>query len=448
MDWLPTWTMLKSCAELQLHAAAKHHGPALIIYAELSKRFPDRAEPFLGQARIYEYLAEKHNKLQFMQKSVEAYKRYLAFNELLQNDKEYRKSAESCIQHMRTLGYFNPALNVHQMLVNRFPHDPDQRNQLVLTLLMIERYSDAKIWLKVSLQQWPHNGLTLTLFGYVLKMYDSDYAQAADYLQRGIDSRAEGTQEARFFLALGESYERLELAENASIVYKRGAQLKLYPSQHQRSVYNQPNLRARPIWSLPETTYAHHLRMISAHWRIIRDESLGMLIDANAVAWSGGSSDDDDHGGGHEGYFRNENENLLATGNWKELLLFSRGERHAKNCQRAPTTCWLIEQFKAAARCRRGQVKFSVMQPGTHVWSHCGPTNSRLRAHLGLIVPQKARMRVVNETLTWTEGEFIVFDDSFEHEVWHEGEKVRLILIVDFWHPDLTEQQISSITKI
>ena len=35
-----------------------------------------------------------------------------------------------------------------------------------------------------------------------------------------------------------------------------------------------------------------------------------------------------------------------------------------------------------------------------------------------------------------------MFDDSFEHEAWHEGEETRLILIVDFWHTDLTPLEL------
>ena len=30
-----------------------------------------------------------------------------------------------------------------------------------------------------------------------------------------------------------------------------------------------------------------------------------------------------------------------------------------------------------------------------------------------------------------------MFDDSFEHEVWHHGEADRIVLIVDFIHPQL-----------
>jgi len=95
----------------------------------------------------------------------------------------------------------------------------------------------------------------------------------------------------------------------------------------------------------------------------------------------------------------------------------------------APITCQLINNFKAASSCKRGQVKFSVLHPNTHVHSHCGPTNCRIRAHLGLKVPENTFIRVANETRSWKEGEWLIFDDSYEHEVWQNGTSFRLVLI-------------------
>lgn len=124
------------------------------------------------------------------------------------------------------------------------------------------------------------------------------------------------------------------------------------------------------------------------------------------------------------------------------------GRRIASNCAKAPFTCQLISEFPAARDCRRGQAKFSVMHAGTHVWPHCGPTNCRLRSHLGLIVPQGTYIRVAEETRTWEEGKLFIFDDSFEHEVWHNGTTTRLVLIVDAWHPELTEDEKKSLPAI
>ena len=83
------------------------------------------------------------------------------------------------------------------------------------------------------------------------------------------------------------------------------------------------------------------------------------------------------------------------------------------------------------------------MHSGTHVLPHTGPTNTRLRAHLGLVVPETGlvEMRVGPQTLRWSEGKVFVIDDSFEHEVWQAGEGLRLVLLVDFWHPDLSTFQ-------
>lgn len=49
---------------------------------------------------------------------------------------------------------------------------------------------------------------------------------------------------------------------------------------------------------------------------------------------------------------------------------------------------------------------------------------------------------------TWREGELFIFDDSFEHEVWHNGSQSRLVLILDMWHPQLSAAQRRSLSPI
>lgn len=39
--------------------------------------------------------------------------------------------------------------------------------------------------------------------------------------------------------------------------------------------------------------------------------------------------------------------------------------------------------------------------------------------------------------------------DSYDHEVWHDGEKGdRVLLLFDFWHPDLVPEERESITQM
>ena len=91
-------------------------------------------------------------------------------------------------------------------------------------------------------------------------------------------------------------------------------------------------------------------------------------------------------------------------------------------------------------------------------------SNAKLRAHLALVVPaadtgggslERTGLRVGNRWETWVEGKVIVFDDSFEHEVWWrwppteeatEGDVGRrIVLIVDVFHPGLTAGQLKAL---
>jgi len=201
----------------------------------------------------------------------------------------------------------------------------------------------------------------------------------------------------------------------------------LFLNEYQRSLYNVDRLKSSPFWTKVQTKQKDNLMEIHKYWQIIRDEGLKLLSE--------------------EGTFSDEQENLRDVGNWQQLELFARGSK-TKNCERAPITCKLIKSFTAASTCKRGQVKFSVMNEGTHVHSHCGPTNCRVRCHLGLKVPEQTYIRVAERLRSWKEGEWLIFDDSYEHEVWHNGTGTRLVLIVDIWHPELTEHERNSMGPI
>lgn len=80
---------------------------------------------------------------------------------------------------------------------------------------------------------------------------------------------------------------------------------------------------------------------------------------------------------------------------------------------------------------------FSAIKPGTHILPHTGPSNDRLRGHLALIHTGGAQIRVGTEWRTWEEGKTLIMDTSWEHEVVHNGNDLRVVLIVDFLHPEL-----------
>ena len=135
--------------------------------------------------------------------------------------------------------------------------------------------------------------------------------------------------------------------------------------------------------------------------------------------------------------FTEEQENLHVGGDWTELRLRSSGYGYTKHTEYFPKT------MKHIRECGQDftSIKLSAIQPGTHIRTHTGPSNERLRVHLTLLHSGGAKIRVGSEWHTWTQGKAIIFDDSWEHEVIHTGLEMRVVLIMDIWHPELPESQ-------
>eukprot|EP00931_Biecheleriopsis_adriatica_P011155 TRINITY_DN112233_c0_g1_i1.p1 TRINITY_DN112233_c0_g1~~TRINITY_DN112233_c0_g1_i1.p1 ORF type:complete len:264 (+),score=46.88 TRINITY_DN112233_c0_g1_i1:62-793(+) len=129
-----------------------------------------------------------------------------------------------------------------------------------------------------------------------------------------------------------------------------------------------------------------------------------------------------------------------GKGEWRELVMLGPGsERGRRLC---PHTASLLESVAPARHLADsigacGNAIFAQLTPGTRLKPHCGPTNTRLTCHLGIEVPSGCAIRVGTETRRWQQGKCLVFDDSWEHEVWNTGTSVRIVLLVNFWHPDL-----------
>jgi aspartyl/asparaginyl beta-hydroxylase len=138
--------------------------------------------------------------------------------------------------------------------------------------------------------------------------------------------------------------------------------------------------------------------------------------------------------GAAAGYFA-VHEPLVLSGSWDELMFFEAGIRVENSAALFPVTAGIIDGLPERVK-RAGAIMLSKLSPGTHLAPHCGFTNRRLRVHLGIQTPKDAFIRVNDQTLEWQAGRCIVFDDSFEHEVWHFGTEPRIVLLADMPHPD------------
>jgi hypothetical protein len=131
---------------------------------------------------------------------------------------------------------------------------------------------------------------------------------------------------------------------------------------------------------------------------------------------------------------------LIRRGSWKQAHLFRDGRWQDRVCQRFPVITAIVRDIPEVSTFNPGVITVSRVGPGTHIMPHCGPTNAVLRVHLPIKIPAGVRIRVGDQQLTWEEGKCLVFDDSFEHEVWHDGTEDRVVLILDLLHPQLADQ--------
>jgi aspartate beta-hydroxylase len=131
---------------------------------------------------------------------------------------------------------------------------------------------------------------------------------------------------------------------------------------------------------------------------------------------------------------------------WNGYYFYRHGERRPDNCDRCPRTAAALEALPLCRVREHGpEVLFSVFTPGTHLLPHRGVTNTRLVAHLPLMVPDDCALVVGGEEHRWREGKIVVFDDTYEHEAWNRSTKTRVVLIFDVWSPYLSAAERSAL---
>lgn len=118
---------------------------------------------------------------------------------------------------------------------------------------------------------------------------------------------------------------------------------------------------------------------------------------------------------------------------WKTFFLRGVGMDCAENARRCPETMKVVNQIPGCTT-----AFFSILSPHKHIPHHRGPWAGVLRLHMGLLVPEPrhmCRIRIADQVHAWEEGKVIIFDDTFDHEVWNDTDGYRVVLFVDFERP-------------
>jgi Aspartyl/Asparaginyl beta-hydroxylase/Tetratricopeptide repeat len=134
---------------------------------------------------------------------------------------------------------------------------------------------------------------------------------------------------------------------------------------------------------------------------------------------------------------------------WTAIHLIDRGRTVQVNARHCPKTMALLQTLPQPNIPGAGpNAMFSLLAPNTHIPPHTGIANTRLVCHLPLIVPEGCWFRVGEDRRDWRRGQAWVFDDTIVHEAMNPSDRLRVILIVDVWHPDLDDIARSGVAAI
>lgn len=186
-----------------------------------------------------------------------------------------------------------------------------------------------------------------------------------------------------------------------------------------RSIYDS-RLSGPPVLDLASKFPAG--RGFTESWEKIRDEALDIARDLPSVPRF------------HE--IMREQESISANDrrDWRMFILKAYGTEIPANMARCPTLAALV-----AASPDVLSASFSFLAPRKHIPAHRGPFRGVLRFQLGLSMPRTetgapaAVLRIENRDYRIADGECLLWDDTYQHEVWNASEEVRIALLLDVW---------------
>jgi len=140
---------------------------------------------------------------------------------------------------------------------------------------------------------------------------------------------------------------------------------------------------------------------------------------------------------------------LNNSPDWSAYHLYKDGVVQEANAAKCPNTMRLLSLAPQPIQLgKTPSALFSLLKPKTHIRPHTGASNVRLLTHIPLIIPEHCGFRVGNQTKPWIPGQALVFDDTIEHEAWNNSDQLRVVMIFDIWHPDLSEAERHMITAM
>ncbi|HGM7198511.1 MULTISPECIES: aspartyl/asparaginyl beta-hydroxylase domain-containing protein [Serratia] len=190
-----------------------------------------------------------------------------------------------------------------------------------------------------------------------------------------------------------------------------------------RNVYDR-RIQGKPV--LDSAALFPDAERFTAQWRQIREEALTVAHDLHNIPRF------------HEIMIQQESISANDARDWRMFIMKAYGQPIDRNLARCPTLAALIASSPDVL-----SASLSFLAPGKQVPPHRGPFRGILRGYLVLDMPKRADgvpaavLKVDGREYRLHEGEFMLWDDTFEHEVWNDSAQVRTVLLLDIRRRDM-----------
>jgi aspartate beta-hydroxylase len=123
---------------------------------------------------------------------------------------------------------------------------------------------------------------------------------------------------------------------------------------------------------------------------------------------------------------------------WRMFLLKIYGQEVRAHLLQCPVLGELLESAPEAL-----SATLSFLAPHKHIPEHRGPFRGILRYQLNLDAPPDpegqpgAVLWLAGEEHRLGDGESLLWDDTYPHEVWNHSESTRIALLLDVYRPEM-----------
>jgi len=302
-----------------------------------------------------------------------------------------------------------------------------------------KQFSEAKKLIESMYKMFPGPNFELKLLSALISRYNEVVNKEPFVLSHDILKKIKpknDDQKREMILFINELEAELRKQRRTTEVYtlfELCEELGVFPSKYQRPNMLFDNLKAQPVWSIEETGQKDYLMKIQDNWKQIKRELTNLTGELEDEDWK-------------------ENANLETEGLYGQYFYLGDGQTSLPPfaCAVTPLFCEIIKELNIIQECALCEVKLEFIEPRAHIKPHCGPTNAKLRSiipvslstNITIVQNEETpfRMRVGDETIQWEEGKPTIIDTSFENELWNKSGGPKLMLVIDFKHPELNPE--------